>query len=322
MTPEGLHIKESVEKYLLHQRHADLIDFSDALFRVLFRDREWNGKGDEIKRSTRTGNGDAIDPERAAFCVKDWQRTGAFVLGSHRSIQDLIQAGERNIKLTEFGSGPIPPSAFTMALIHPEITIDLVDIHPKSLELAQRAADTLGIDSKRITFIEADILQTDWTEYKTNMAVVETMHRGLLHEPEGAVVAKLASELKGYPIWLPEEITVEGRLYEGYQEPIEDRFHIGQITGIGRDFRQAAQNGEDPSELIHVKKPFEIPEGVAKKSRSAELLTRVRVYGDIFVGPLSQITSQQVVMGRTQIGHRTGQIQYRMGDSEAMLSSY
>lgn len=322
MTPEGEYIRDGVEKYLRHQQHADLIDFSDALFRVLFRDREWNRKGDEIKRSTRTGNGDAIDPERAAFCVKDWQRTGAFVLGSHRSIQSLIQAGERKIKLTEFGSGPIPPSAFTMALIYPEIDIDLVDIHPKSLELAERAADVLGIERKRIKFIATDILKTDWNDYKTNVAVVETMHRGLLHEPEGAVVAKLASQLKGDPIWLPDEITVEGRLYEGYQEPIEDRFHLGKITEIGRDFRRAAQNQKDPTELIQVKRTFEIPEGVAKKCRSAELLTRVRVYGDLFVGPSSQITSQQVVMGRTQIGHRTGQIQYQMGDSEASLSSY
>ncbi len=270
-----------------------------------------------LDEKIKTTHGEAISPRVAASCINDTARTGALLMGAHQAIR--ASNAQTSLRFAEISCGPLAPSALCTALIHPNVSFDLVDIHPVNMEILEAAIQHLGLERDRFRLHCGNAMEGNWKHLNPDIALVEVMNNGLLDEPQGAVIAHLTKQFSDSTRWIPKTIEVSLQLYHGYQEPQSERANLGVVARIDDAFREKAKTSSI-EEMIQVRASFPIPETKRDKSQNGALLTEIQVFGrtKIFA---SMLTQPRLLLGRTKVGDSQVHVEFEMGADNGIMYS-
>lgn len=156
-------------------------------------------------------NGVAINPQAAAHCVKDYNRSVVFIRAVYAAIKTARErfAGAP-IQVLYAGCGPF--ATLLLPLLGRfragELEIHLLDIHQHSLDSVDRLIEHFGLHAHRISTVQGDACRYQHPG-RPHIIIAETMQKSLEQEPQFAVTANLAPQLCTRGIFIPQKIDVE-----------------------------------------------------------------------------------------------------------------
>jgi hypothetical protein len=186
--------------------------------------------------------GRAISPRAAALCLTDHLRTAAFARGVRDAIAHVRArfVGE-TINVVYAGCGPFAPLLVLplLAIESDAIQFTLIDAHQTSLKAARRIVDALQLDAAVRDYVCADAASFRYPGNRAiHIAITETMRCGLEDEPQVAITANLAPQLRLGGVLIPERITVTAYLMDRAKEftppdaPEKDRIRLGELLEV------------------------------------------------------------------------------------------
>ena len=157
----------------------------------------------------------AINPSAAAYCIKDYQRSVAFIRGIHEAICfQLNSSSNETIELLYAGCGPFATLLLTLIGKYQtenvnleRLKINLLDIHQPSLDSVNVLLNYFEINTNNIILIRANACTYQHSS-TLDLIIAETMQKSLEQEPQFAVTANLAPQLSQTGIFIPESILV------------------------------------------------------------------------------------------------------------------
>jgi len=155
-------------------------------------------------------NGVAINPQAAAQCVLDYQRSITYIRGIYAAISKLkILFPDTPLEILYAGCGPFATLLLPLLVKFRtgELNIHLLDIHQRSLDSAELLLIQLGFRNHAVHTIKADACQYKHPS-KLHLVIAETMQKSLEQEPQFAVTANLAPQLLPTGVFIPQNINV------------------------------------------------------------------------------------------------------------------
>lgn len=157
----------------------------------------------------------AINPQAAAFCIKDYQRSIIFIRAVYAAINDTLCAKKsRPINILYAGCGPFATLLLPILGKFKEDEIKLcqfnfflLDIHQASLDSVALLLNFFNLSDNSINLVQADACTYQHPNL-LNLIIAETMQKSLEQEPQFAVTANLAPQLTNDGIFIPEKIVV------------------------------------------------------------------------------------------------------------------
>lgn len=156
-------------------------------------------------------DGVAINPEAAAHCIKDYQRSVVFIRAAYAAIKAARKSFARHtIEILYAGCGPFATLLLPLlGRFNPgELEVYLLDTHQRSLDSVGLLIKHFDLDAHRISCIHADACHYQHPG-NPHVIIAETMQKSLEQEPQFAVTANLAPQLKAKGIFIPQNIEVE-----------------------------------------------------------------------------------------------------------------
>ena len=165
---------------------------------------------DAWAEDTLLDSGVAINPQAAAHCVLDYQRSVIFIRGVHAAINALkICFPGTQLEVLYAGCGPFATLLLPLlGKFSPgELKVSLLDIHQSSLDSVELLQARFGFGSQDVHTVKGDACLYKHPG-KLHLVIAETMQKSLEQEPQFAVTANLAPQLRPMGIFIPERIEV------------------------------------------------------------------------------------------------------------------
>jgi hypothetical protein len=258
-------------------------------------------------------SGVAINPQAAAHCALDYQRTVVFIRGVYAALIDL-RARFPNTTLEILYAGCGPYATLLLPLLAKfsagELRVNLLDTHQKSLDSVAQLLNRFGLSAYNIHLIQGDACHYQHPE-KLHLVIAETLQKALEQEPQFAVTANLALQLLPGGVFIPQEIEVDLCLADLANE--QSMFTKGQrintrtLKELGKRFPIAtlctlspeqaptqlrlARHNAVTKKLELAQQAVSIPTDVDLNGLDAALFTRISVFGEYCLNDYeSQIT--------------------------------
>lgn len=165
---------------------------------------------DAWAKDTLLDSGVAINPNAAAHCAIDYQRSAVFIRGINAAIEDL-RSRFPTVPLEILYAGCGPFATLLLPLLSKfssgEINLNLLDIHQRSIDSVELLLTHFGLDAYNVRTFKDDACRYKH-DRKVHMVVAETMQKSLEQEPQFAVTANLAPQLCPGGIFIPQRIEV------------------------------------------------------------------------------------------------------------------
>jgi hypothetical protein len=155
-------------------------------------------------------SGVAINPQAAAHCALDYQRSVVFIRGIYAAIHSLkSRFCDSPIEILYAGCGPFATLLLPLLgrFLPGELKLHLLDFHPRSLDSVELLLTHFGYSSHAVHTIKGDACAYRHPG-KLHLIVAETMQKSLEQEPQFAVTANLASQLRPMGVFIPQRIDV------------------------------------------------------------------------------------------------------------------
>ncbi len=170
-------------------------------------DRSFDAWADDALLAT----GVAINPQAAAHCVCDYQRSVVFIRALHAAIGlALLRFPNSRLQILYAGCGPF--ASLLLPLLKrfsaDQLEVSLLDVHPRSLHAVSELLVHFELDHYHVQLVQADASNYQHP-VPLHLIIAETMQKSLEQEPQFAVTAKLAPQLCGGGIFIPEKISVD-----------------------------------------------------------------------------------------------------------------
>ncbi|MFQ3261972.1 hypothetical protein [Reinekea sp.] len=232
---------------------------------------------------TELKQGVAINPEAAAQCVKDYQRTVAFIRGLYAAIQSKLEVKpEQTIRLLYAGCGPYAAILLPLLSILDTTHLDvhLLDIHEESLLSAQQLIIHFGFEDITIRYHCENACEFSQS-IDFDIILTETMQKALEQEPQVIVTSNLGSQLKPQGIFLPEQIDITLCLRDKKSHaalfPVRNIFKLTASLECINPIQQTLHCDEVKVSLGTVV----IPEQFNPLNNELVLSTSINIYNDI-----------------------------------------
>jgi hypothetical protein len=155
-------------------------------------------------------NGVAINPQAAAHCVLDYERSVIFIRGAYAAINELRERfPDTALEILYAGCGPFATLLLPLLgkFAPGDLKLYLLDFHQRSLDSVKCLLIHFGLCAHA-----ADTVRGDACNYKhpakLHLVVAETMQKSLEQEPQFAVTANLAPQLLPGGVFIPQRIDV------------------------------------------------------------------------------------------------------------------
>jgi hypothetical protein len=273
--------------------HAALNDFSDLCSKItnIIPDRTF----DAWSEDSYLDGGVAINPQAAAYCIKDYQRSIVFIRAVHAAFNRLrTQFSNTTINILYAGCGPFATLILPLLshLLANNTRICLLDIHSKSLESVNTLLCHFGFNHPNIQFTQGDACTYQHPK-PLHLIIAETMQKSLEQEPQFAVTANLAPQLHSNGIFIPENIQVQiclaqKKSIERTHSSKETRQLLGSLLNLDAKSAHAqAANARLNNSTGHYELApviIEIPRIKNPENLDALLLTKIRVFEHFVLG--------------------------------------
>ena len=227
-----------------------------------------NPSFDAWAEDTFLEQGVAINPQAAAYCIKDYQRSITFIRAVHAAITAMINNSPTvPVDVLYAGCGPFATLLIPLLSKYQNENTDLsllnfflLDIHQTSLESVDRLVRYFDINTHNINLISANAC-TYQHPRPLQLIISETMQKSLEQEPQFTITANLAPQLESKGIFIPEKIVVKLCLAQWKKERdlVEQHVKIDhqKLVGLGKRFPLETILTLDPilasSQLNHAK---------------------------------------------------------------------
>lgn len=247
--------------------------------------------------------GVAISPYAALSCADDYERTDKFLYGLVDAIchRMAFHPGEK-VKVLEAGVGPLGLLVFPVASAFSpqEVEFSVVDVHESSLASFRQIAEKLGMGSYLGKVICGDAALVDFSKelrHSPDIIVSEVMDAGLQEEPQIAVTRNLQRFLKPGGIFLPEKISLKGKVAVD-DRTVADGDYFQLTTQTARDIHQVlGAHYDDNTGMLKLERmlPFSESFDTDRFRRGAFVLsTSVQVFDDITIAPMRSFITEVV----------------------------
>ena len=155
-------------------------------------------------------NGVAINPQAAAHCAVDYQRSVVFIRGVYAAVNALrLRFPDTPLEILYAGCGPFATLLLPLlGKFSPgELNLYLLDIHQRSLDSVKLLLTHFGFCAHAVQTIKADACHYRHAG-KLHLVIAETMQKSLEQEPQFAVTANLAPQLWPKGVFIPQRIDV------------------------------------------------------------------------------------------------------------------
>jgi hypothetical protein len=172
------------------------------------------GRGDDAADQAESAlpSGRALSPSDAARCLADPLRTARFLRGIDAAIRARRRRlPDRPVEIVYAGTGPFAPLIVPLLPLYArsEVSVTLIDVHERSVELVGRLVDRLGLADRVCALVAADATTyVHPAERPPGIVIVEAMQRSLSAEPQVAIARQLAPQLDAAGVLIPERVTV------------------------------------------------------------------------------------------------------------------
>ena len=232
-------------------------------------------------------SGRALSPIDAGRCVLDPIRTAVLLRGVNAAITAARErARGRPVELLYAGTGPFAPLVLPLLSLAPagSLRVTLLDVHPAAVAALRRVVERLEVGDA-----VADLLACDAAECAPDrgtaidVAVVETMQRGLSHEPQVAIVRNLVPLLAPHGVLVPERIRIDLVLSDPDTE-IADGFVSARAEAarvpVGTVFELSRRSASAPLDAEGFLPPVVVtlPVPIGPRARPM-LFTRIDAFG-------------------------------------------
>jgi len=249
--------------------------------------------------------GVAINPQAAAYCIKDYHRSIIFIRAVHTAITSTLKKStDITIDVLYAGCGPFATLLIPLLgkyqkdnLNLTRFNFTLLDIHKTSLDSARLLLNYFGINANNISLIQANAC-TYQHPTPLNLIIAETMQKSLEQEPQFTVTANLAPQLHDEGIFIPEKIVVKLCLAQWEIErdlveqnikinhehlvELERRFPLGTILSLqpqlAATLLRKAEYHPDTKKLALEPIQVQIPEIPQLNNFDALFLTYIQVF--------------------------------------------
>ena len=154
--------------------------------------------------------GVAINPQAAAHCATDCQRSVMFVRGVYAAINVLkVRFPGTPLEILYAGCGPFGTLLLPLlGRFSPgELKLYLLDFHQRSLDSVMLLLAEFGFAAHAAQTVKADACDYKHTG-KLHLVIAEAMQKSLEQEPQFAVTANLAPQLCPTGVFIPQRIDV------------------------------------------------------------------------------------------------------------------
>jgi hypothetical protein len=245
-------------------------------------------------------NGVAINPQAAAHCAHDYQRSVVFIRGAHAAICALrVRFAGTPLEILYAGCGPYATLLLPLLgnFSPGDFKITLLDIHQRSLDSAELVLEKFGFGAYEVNTVQGDACVYKHPQ-KLHLVIAETMQKSLEQEPQFSVTANLAPQIFAEGVFIPQRIDVslaladlkkEKVLYDnpGTKNPTSlehspRRYPIATLCSLTPDNvfaqSQAAQYNPHTDKLELPSMTVKIPLIDSIDRLNAALFTRIIVY--------------------------------------------
>ncbi len=178
-------------------------------------------------------NGVAINPQAAAYCAMDYDRSVAFIRGVYAAISTLkMRFPGAPLEILYAGCGPFATLLLPILglLLPGDLRFYLLDFHQRSLDSVTRLLDQFGFCGDAIRTVRADACSYKHNG-KLHLIISEAMQKSLEQEPQFAMTANLAPQLFPAGVFIPQRIDVSMCLADlNYEKEL-----VGQAEKIDSD---------------------------------------------------------------------------------------
>jgi hypothetical protein len=285
---------------------------------------------------TPTVHGLAVSPMVAALCIEDFARTIVFIRGSYAAIALRRQQNPaRPVRVLYAGCGPYATLAVPlMTMFSPEeATFTLLDLHPQSLQSAEKIVITLGLQNSVSDYLVCDASRYEIpTNAVPDVIMMEIMCACLKVEPQVAVSRHLLAQAPD-AILVPEDISIDLRLIDHAREhalfnpsgvqaraPVRDRIPIANVFSLNRATIASWQNlsgNQLPAALVRMPKAWE-------PRYKAMLFTRICTYGEHILQDYDSGLSlpKKLKLARQLQPSDSIQFHYELGESPCLVGKH
>jgi len=155
-------------------------------------------------------NGVAINPQAAAHCAVDYERSVVFIRGVYAAMNTLRQQFvDTPLEILYAGCGPFATLLLPLLgkFCPGEFNLHLLDFHQRSLDSVKLLLSHFGFCNHAVQTIKADACNYKHAG-KLHLVIAETMQKSLEQEPQFAVTANLAPQLWDKGVFIPQRIDV------------------------------------------------------------------------------------------------------------------
>lgn len=159
---------------------------------------------------TLLASGVAINPQSAAFCLKDYQRSIVFMRGIYAAILDIKSHTSKDpVNILYAGCSPFASLILPLLTNFKEddLNLFLLDIHQASLDSVHKLLSHFALDKYKVMLIQGDA-SCYKHPHPLDLIVAEVMQKALEQEPQFSVTANLAPQLCHSGIFIPQAIHV------------------------------------------------------------------------------------------------------------------
>jgi hypothetical protein len=240
-------------------------------------------------------NGVAINPQAAAYCALDYQRSVLFIRGAYAAITELrLRCGDAPLEILYAGCGPFATLLLPVLgrFLPGELKLYFLDIHQRSLDSVDLLLSHLGYSPYAVQTIRADACNYKHRG-RLHLVIAETMQKSLEQEPQFAVTANLASQLRPMGIFIPQRIEVALCLSDGKSDSTPHTLDTLLTFSPERAFELMQQAKTKPNQKAPQLEPVivEIPRRAGIAQLGAALFTRICVFDQYWLKDYeSQIT--------------------------------
>jgi hypothetical protein len=246
--------------------------------------------------------GVAINPQAAAQCALDYQRTVVFIRGVYAALIDLrARFPTTTLKILYAGCGPYATLLLPLlAKFAPgELRASLLDTHQESLDSVAQLLNRFGLSTYNVDLIQGDACHYQHPE-KLHLIIAETLQKALEQEPQFAVTAHLAPQLLPAGVFIPQEIEVDLCLADlateqaifterqrsnlGTLKERDQRYPIATLCTLSPEQAptqlRLARHNAVTKKLELAEQAVSIPADVDLNGLEAALFTRILVFGE------------------------------------------
>jgi hypothetical protein len=198
------------------------------------------------QKHMQSAAGQAVSPEAAAVCIRDFMRTRIFMRGLKQASSTKLQANpNKAVTVLYAGTGPFATLLIPLVTIFSagELNMLLLDINPVSIGYLNKIISYLKLEAYVLQVVEADaVTYSIPAQLQPGIILSETMMPALKTEPQVSIVANLVGQCP-LAILIPEMIEINAVLYNSKHDDSIQFIHLKTLFECSKDtaLKMAAQ---------------------------------------------------------------------------------